>query len=56
MVDFLVIRVFDCLGYDLGALQRWQGPVEGSPDSQDPSPPLSEGTLSEGPLPGNQPR
>jgi 4-hydroxy-3-polyprenylbenzoate decarboxylase len=29
MVDFLVIRVFDCLGYDLGALQRWQGPVEG---------------------------
>jgi len=27
MVDFLVIRVFDCLGYDLGALHRWQGPV-----------------------------
>jgi 4-hydroxy-3-polyprenylbenzoate decarboxylase len=27
MVDFLVIRVFDCLGYDLGALRRWQGPV-----------------------------
>lgn len=27
MVDFLVIRVFDCLGYELGALQRWQGPV-----------------------------
>ncbi|MGB7564595.1 MAG: flavin prenyltransferase UbiX [Prochlorococcaceae cyanobacterium] len=26
MVDFLVIRVFDCLGYDLGALRRWQGP------------------------------
>ena len=27
MVDFLVIRVFDCLGFELGALQRWQGPV-----------------------------
>lgn len=27
MVDFLVIRVFDCLGYDLGALRRWEGPV-----------------------------
>jgi 4-hydroxy-3-polyprenylbenzoate decarboxylase len=27
MVDFLVIRVFDCLGYELGSLQRWQGPV-----------------------------
>ena len=27
MVDFLVIRVFDCLGYDLGDLRRWQGPV-----------------------------
>ncbi|MCP9772774.1 UbiX family flavin prenyltransferase [Synechococcus sp. Tobar12-5m-g] len=27
MVDFLVIRVFDCLGYDLGALRRWQGPI-----------------------------
>jgi 4-hydroxy-3-polyprenylbenzoate decarboxylase len=26
MVDFLVIRVFDCLGYDLGRLRRWQGP------------------------------
>ncbi|MCP9848684.1 flavin prenyltransferase UbiX [Cyanobium sp. Morenito 9A2] len=26
MVDFLVIRVFDCLGYDLGSLRRWQGP------------------------------
>ncbi|QPN66467.1 UbiX family flavin prenyltransferase [Synechococcus sp. CBW1006] len=25
MVDFLVIRVFDVLGYDLGPLNRWQG-------------------------------
>ena len=47
MVDFLVIRVFDCLGYDLGALQRWQGPVQGGPDSQGP--------VTAGPLPGNQP-
>ncbi|MFY8149871.1 MAG: flavin prenyltransferase UbiX [Prochlorococcaceae cyanobacterium] len=29
MVDFLVIRVFDVLGYDLGSLNRWQGPVPG---------------------------
>ncbi len=27
MVDFLVIRVFDGLGYDLGTLRRWNGPV-----------------------------
>ena len=27
MVDFLVIRVFDCLGYDLGSLNRWNGPI-----------------------------
>jgi 4-hydroxy-3-polyprenylbenzoate decarboxylase len=27
MVDFLVIRVFDGLGYDLGSLRRWDGPV-----------------------------
>ena len=26
MVDFLVIRVFDGLGYDLGPLRRWSGP------------------------------
>jgi 4-hydroxy-3-polyprenylbenzoate decarboxylase len=26
MVDFLVIRVFDALGLELGSLQRWQGP------------------------------
>lgn len=30
MVDFLVIRVFDCLGYDLGPLRRWQGPLSSS--------------------------
>ena len=28
MVDFLVIRVFDCLGYDLGPLRRWSGPIQ----------------------------
>lgn len=27
MVDFLVIRVFDVLGLDLGSLRRWQGPL-----------------------------
>lgn len=27
MIDFLVIRVFDGLGYDLGSLRRWDGPV-----------------------------
>ena len=27
MVDFLVIRIFDLLGYELGSLRRWQGPV-----------------------------
>jgi 4-hydroxy-3-polyprenylbenzoate decarboxylase len=27
MVDFLVIRVFDALGYDLGPLRRWSGPI-----------------------------
>jgi len=27
MVDFLVIRVFDGLGMDLGSLRRWQGPL-----------------------------
>ncbi|MEB3296942.1 MAG: flavin prenyltransferase UbiX [Cyanobacteriota bacterium] len=27
MVDFLVIRIFDLLGYQLGILRRWQGPV-----------------------------
>jgi 4-hydroxy-3-polyprenylbenzoate decarboxylase len=33
MIDFLVIRVFDLLGYDLAPLQRWQGPAR-RPDSQ----------------------
>ena len=28
MVDFLVIRVFDGLGYDLGDLRRWSGPIQ----------------------------
>ncbi len=28
MVDFLVIRVFDCLGYNLGPLRRWSGPIQ----------------------------
>lgn len=27
MVDFLVIRIFDSLGLELGTLRRWQGPV-----------------------------
>jgi 4-hydroxy-3-polyprenylbenzoate decarboxylase len=27
MVDFLVIRILDCLGYQIGELKRWQGPV-----------------------------
>jgi 4-hydroxy-3-polyprenylbenzoate decarboxylase len=27
MVDFLVIRIFDSLGLQLGSLRRWQGPV-----------------------------
>lgn len=30
MVDFLVIRIFDLLGYELGDLRRWQGP-QGQP-------------------------
>lgn len=28
MVDFLVIRIFDGLGYELGPLQRWNGPMD----------------------------
>lgn len=28
MVDFLVIRILDCLGFELGSVQRWQGPVQ----------------------------
>ena len=31
MVDFLVIRVFDGLGYDLGSLRRWSGPITTDP-------------------------
>jgi len=27
MVDFLVIRIFDSLGLQLGSLRRWQGPI-----------------------------
>jgi 3-polyprenyl-4-hydroxybenzoate decarboxylase len=36
MVDFLVIRVFDVLGFELGNLRRWQGPPHqpGSPDNR----------------------
>ncbi len=43
MVDFLVIRVFDLLGYDLAPLRRWQGPDRspGSPPSISPPPPVS---------------
>ncbi|MCP9774410.1 UbiX family flavin prenyltransferase [Cyanobium sp. HWJ4-Hawea] len=37
MVDFLVIRVFDVLGYDLGELKRWQGPIA-HPDSTTQAP------------------
>jgi 4-hydroxy-3-polyprenylbenzoate decarboxylase len=28
MVDFLVIRIFDSLGLQLGSLRRWQGPIQ----------------------------
>ena len=35
MVDFLVIRVFDSLGLNLGTMRRWQGPV--SRGAGDPS-------------------
>ncbi|MFN5194985.1 MAG: flavin prenyltransferase UbiX [Cyanobacteriota bacterium] len=34
MVDFLVIRIFDVLGMEIGPLRRWQGPVD--PLVQDP--------------------
>jgi 4-hydroxy-3-polyprenylbenzoate decarboxylase len=36
MVDFLVIRVFDSLGINLGDLRRWQGPL--TEPSSPPSP------------------
>jgi len=41
MVDFLVIRVFDVLGLDLGSLRRWQGPlplVDPNPQPSSPAP------------------
>ena len=41
MVDFLVIRVFDVLGLDLGSLRRWQGPlplVDPNPQPSSPEP------------------
>ena len=31
MVDFLVARILDVLGYQLGDLRRWQGPIEPGP-------------------------
>ncbi|QEY31767.1 UbiX family flavin prenyltransferase [Synechococcus sp. RSCCF101] len=31
MVDFLVIRIFDSLGLELGQLERWQGPRRAGP-------------------------
>lgn len=31
MVDFLVIRILDGLGYQLGNLKRWQGPMHSEP-------------------------
>jgi len=37
MVDFLVIRVFDVLGLELGSLRRWQGPIDASSAAQRPS-------------------
>ena len=30
MVDFLVIRIFDVLGLQLGSLRRWTGPPDGA--------------------------
>ncbi len=41
MVDFLVIRVFDLLGYDLGSLRRWQGPVRHADSGAGPADPES---------------
>jgi 4-hydroxy-3-polyprenylbenzoate decarboxylase len=32
-VDFLVIRIFDNLGLDLGELRRWQGPLAAPPSA-----------------------
>lgn len=33
MVDFLVIRVFDSLGLELGSMRRWQGAARGVGDA-----------------------
>ena len=41
MVDFLVTRIFDLLGYNLGDLRRWSGPISPAQPSWapgDPSP------------------
>jgi 4-hydroxy-3-polyprenylbenzoate decarboxylase len=40
MVDFLVIRVFDVLGLDLGSLRRWQGPLPMVDPNPQPSSPV----------------
>jgi 4-hydroxy-3-polyprenylbenzoate decarboxylase len=40
MVDFLVIRVFDVLGLDLGSLRRWQGPLPLVDQNPHPSSPV----------------
>jgi len=37
MVDFLVIRVFDGLGYDLAPLRRWSGPIHIPAPGADPA-------------------
>ncbi|MFM7267524.1 MAG: flavin prenyltransferase UbiX [Cyanobium sp.] len=37
MVDFLVIRVFDVLGLELGSLRRWEGPAGATPATPSPS-------------------
>ncbi len=44
MVDFLVIRILDSLGYELGQLERWPGPVK-----KPHVPPLAMGTQSSQP-------
>jgi flavin prenyltransferase len=45
MVDFLVVRIFDLLGYDLGQLRRWQGPIDPVDTSLEGGAPLA-GALS----------
>ncbi|TGG80067.1 MAG: UbiX family flavin prenyltransferase [Aphanocapsa feldmannii 277cV] len=34
MVDFLVVRMLDGLGYDLGGIHRWQGPITALPEGE----------------------